>query len=439
MRRAGTIGVAESSGEAGEPEVVIVGCGAVGLPLAAALAAAGVSVLGVDTDRARVASLAAGRSGLGEPGLDAALAASIADGRLAFAETPTRAERARAYALCVPTPAAAAGGMDAGALEHALGSVSACAAPGDLVCVRSTVSIGATRALAAACGRTDLHFAATPDRSVAGNAYAEQFSVPHIVGGLGEQAGGLAVALLGRLGKVVRVGDPETAEAVKLFANASRDARFALANQFALICERLGLDFSAVRAAGAADYPRFDLARAGPVGGPCLDKDVELLLASAGLARRDAGLLVAARRLNESLPARVAEAIVAELDARSAAPKRIAVLGLAFKGVPPTPDRRGAFACALIERLRAARADVEISVWDPVSDAPAARLAALERTPIVVLANDHPALAAGLAGELWPGAVVFDMTGALDAGAGLDVRRFGDGRHGFARAPTTAD
>ena len=69
------------------PQIVVVGCGAIGLPLATAFAARGCDVLGVDTDPARLAALRAGRVGLIDEGLGDALATAVGAGRLAFTDT----------------------------------------------------------------------------------------------------------------------------------------------------------------------------------------------------------------------------------------------------------------------------------------------------------------------------------------------------------------
>ena len=411
--------------QASERDAVVIGCGAIGLPLAVALASAGAAVLGIDSDVAKAASLGAGRLDLIDAGLGDALREGLASGRLAFAPMLEAANHGRAYVIATPTPASAGDVMDRGPLEGALAAVAGVARPGDLVCIRSTVPIGATRALARAFAPPGLAFAACPDRSVAGQAYAEQFTVPHIVGGLGDEAGARAEALFAPLGAVVRTPDPETAEAIKLFANVERDVTFALANQFALICEATGVDFAAVRQAGASGFPRFSLARPGPVGGPCLTKDLALLLASAGIDGIDTALLSAARALNASLAPRLVAMIEAELAGRSA--PAVAILGLAFKGSPPTIDRRGAFAGALADRLHERRPGLDLRLWDPVSEPRAGRRAAVDGAGVVVLANDHPDLAGGLDAELAPGAVVFDLTGLVEAGARFDVRRLGDG------------
>jgi UDP-N-acetyl-D-mannosaminuronic acid dehydrogenase len=408
-----------------QADVVVIGCGAIGLPLAVALAHTGLSVLGVDTDAARLTELQAGRTDLVEPGLAEALRQGLKRGQLAFAGSLGAASHERTYIVATPTPVLADGAFDRAALDAAMAAVAAVARPKDLICIRSTMPIGATRALAAAFSSSAVRFAACPDRSVAGNAYAEQFELPHVVGGLGDEAGARAEALFARLGAVVRTPDPETAEAIKLFANVQRDVGFALANQFALICEATGVDIAAVRGAGAAGFPRFSLARPGPVGGPCLTKDLALLLASAGVADVDTRLLSAARTLNESLVERIATAIAVELIGRPNA--AAAILGLAFKGRPPTRDRRGAFAGELSQRLRDRLPGLDLRHWDPVAEPRAGRAAAVKDAAVVVLANDHPDLAVGLDGELCPNAVVFDLTGLVGGDAGFAVRRFGDG------------
>jgi nucleotide sugar dehydrogenase len=397
--------------QASERDVVVIGCGAIGLPLAVALASVGKRVLGVDSDGAKVAGLCAGRSELVDAGLAPSLREALADGRLAFAAALGAADRAPTYVIAVPTPSAPDGAFDKASLERALAAIGGIARQGDLVCIRSTLPMGATRTLAAAFGGLGLGFAACPDRSIAGAAYEEQFTVPHIVGGLDEDSGARAETLFSSLGAVIRAPDPETAEAIKLFA---------------LICEATGVDFAAVRQAGARAFPRFALARPGPVGGPCLTKDLALLLASGGVGDVDTGLLRAARALNESLADKLARAIEATLAGRPRSAAAVAILGLAFKGRPPTADQRGAFAAALAERLPG----IEVRRWDPVSDAPAGRRAAVEGAAVVVRANDHPYLAIGLEAELRPDAVVFDVTGLIDPdpGFGFDVRRLGAGR-----------
>ncbi|HEX4196796.1 MAG TPA: nucleotide sugar dehydrogenase [Caulobacteraceae bacterium] len=408
--------------------VVVVGCGHIGLPLALALGEAGASVRGVEIDPARLAALAGGRLDPDHEDMSRRLQGALGSGALAFADAPGRSTAPRTFILTVPTPVDGERRFVRGPLDRAVAAVTAVANAGDLIVVRSTVPIGTTRALAA--GAADgLLWAACPDRSVAGRAFADQFEIPHLIGGLDDAADAAARSVFSMLGETRSVASPETAEAVKLFANAHRDVAFALANQFALICEATGIDFAEVREAGSQGFARFSLARAGPVGGPCLSKDLFLLAAPLELAPVETDLLWSARNLNEGLARRLCARVAADLDA-SGAPRRAAVLGLAFKGRPAVSDRADSFGVAIAAALAACDPPIAVTAWDPVSDPPAGRAAALAGASLVVLANDHPALAdLSEIARAAPGAVVYDLCGISDRGsaAGLALRVFGDG------------
>src|SRR6185437_2511505 len=86
-------------------EIAVIGCGAIGLPVAAALAARGARVAGVDVDPAKLARLAQGETELVDAGLAEALRAALTAGRLTFADRLARADGARTYVVATPTPA----------------------------------------------------------------------------------------------------------------------------------------------------------------------------------------------------------------------------------------------------------------------------------------------------------------------------------------------
>jgi nucleotide sugar dehydrogenase len=280
--------------------------------------------------------------------------------------------------------------------------------------------------------------ACCPDRSLSGRSFLDQFAHPNVVGGLDPASTSRAAALFAPLGPVLEVSTPEAAEAVKLFANVQRDTAFALANQMALICEELGLDFFEIATAGSEGYPRFAAVRPGPVGGPCLSKDAFLMAASVAAPERLATLPLAARAINQSLLDHVAGVLADFAAARGHRDLVIAVLGLAFKGEPITMDRRGSFGVALSARLRADFPGAIVRAFDPASSAAgeAQNLAeALQDADVAILANDHPALTqldlAEAAATLRPGGLMYDVCGAMRAGArrlpnGVVYRAFGN-------------
>jgi UDP-N-acetyl-D-mannosaminuronic acid dehydrogenase len=433
------------------PEVVaVIGCGTIGLACAAALANCGVRVLGQDISATHVDALRTGASTPTEADLATAVAAARASGTIAFATRLTdpllHNERGpRGFMIAVPTPVNGIAGFDAGPLDAAVAAVAAVARPGDLLLIRSTVPVGTTRSISErlqAAG-LDLDVASAPDRSIEGRSYREQFEVPHLIGGITVSAATRAAALLGRLGQVRDVGNAEQAEAAKLLCNVLRYVTFGVANEIAALCEQRGLDMHAIAAVARDAYPRFALARPGPVGGACLLKDTMLLL--HGMDATTAPIICAARVANGGVSMRAATAIVAHL-AGIPAPV-IAILGVAFKGHPPIDNARGSVALDLADRLRDLLPSVRLRAWDaeiaidrlaglafdPASDA----LEAADGANVCVLANDHPAIAAldmpRLAAALAPGGLLYDMAG-VTAGreallpAGTAFSRIGTGR-----------
>ncbi len=428
--------------------VVVVGLGEVGLALAVALARRDCRVIGYDIDQKMVAALRQNRARHLAPDFDTALKEAVRTGALLFETALHSAPENRAYVIAVPTPARGSS-FDDRPLLAAVKAVQSVARPGDLVVVKSTVPIGTTRSIGRElrAGGIDLDIAYCPDRSVGGNAFAEQFAIPHLIGGLDARSSQRTAQLLGRLGTVISVGNPEAAEAAKLFANAQRNVVFGLANEFALICENLGLDMYEIARAAAIDYPRGHLHRPGPVGGPCLAKDV-LLLASS-VAPADAPLLsLAARAVNERVIAQAAQTIARHLENADKASRSVAILGVAFKGIPVTDDVRGSMALELMAMLKQKLPGLAFRGWDAAvaSDTLASlgflpcddMLAAAADVDVVVIANDHAGfkrlVIADIAAVMRKPALIYDLCGTAprpaELPAGVSVRTFGIGAAG---------
>ncbi len=400
--------------------VALVGCGTIGLPCAVAFATRGVSVFAVDIDVERVARLSKGCVDRLDEGLAQALAAAISNKSIAFGNSIVRASGPTAFVIAVQTPVDREGRPVRRHFRAAADAVLACARPGDLIALRSTVPIGTTRELADETRSRGLNLlvAACPDRSVSGDNFREQFSVPAIVGGVDAESTRAAADLFARLGPAIPVASSEAAEAVKLFCNVQRDIQFATANEFALACERLGLDFEEIRRAGARMYPRFSLARQGPVGGDCLSKDGFLLASSLGGSPASLPLALSARRLNLSLVDFVATAVCEHVETMAPLRPVVAILGIAFKGEPATLDQRDSFGAALAEAVRGRLQNVEVRTWDPAMSSGEdddLRQRTVSAADAVVLANDHPLLTrmdlGRTAAQLRRGALIYDVCG----------------------------
>ncbi|MFI6759956.1 nucleotide sugar dehydrogenase [Micromonospora sp. NPDC050417] len=381
-------------------KIGIVGLGYVGLTLAAALARKGYEVYGVDSSPAVRDALGQGRVHLFEPGIAEVFAESV--GRSVFVGTELPAD-VEVAVIAVSTPVDDRTRQpDLTNLAAAAEQVAQWCGPETLVVVRSTVPVGTSRrvvlpSLVAAWGRARLVMA--PERTIQGQALRELVELPQVVGGLDEESRRAGIGFFGGLAtQVVPVSSLEAAELVKLSNNCHTDLIYSFGNELALIAERHGLDPLEVIGAANLDYPRPDLSRPGYVGGGCLSKDPYLMINSAG-GEPGPFLVGAARRLNEYLPVHVANRVVDLLRQTRGGTvgRRLAVLGWAYKGWPPTDDMRGTPIATMMPTFRAA--GLTVTGHDPMvpdevihryGGEPTSVDKAFSDADAVLVINDHP-------------------------------------------------
>lgn len=395
----------EHSGEF--QRVGVIGMGYVGLTLAAALARRGFKVYGVDTQPRVLESLAAGKPHIFEPGIDEVYQNLTGQTLFAGAELP--AEGVDVAIICVSTPVQ----MDTHTpylenLRKAAQHVAQRCSPDTLVVVRSTVPVGASRAivlpeLEAAWGQGNVRLIMAPERTIQGQALRELEELPQVVGGLDRRSLELGLAFFGRLARqLVPVSQLETAELVKLANNCHTDLIYSFGNEIALLAERWHLDPLEVIRATNLDYPRPDLAKPGYVGGGCLSKDPYILISAARSVGYEPFLVGQARALNEYLPVHVAEQLVAMIRELRGSTEgaRLAVLGWAYKGWPPTDDMRGTPIAEMMPLFRAAGLEVRghdylvrSEVIQQYGGLPMSVEEAFEGADAVLLITNHPSYA----------------------------------------------
>ena len=415
----------------------MVGLGYVGLPIAIVLASHGFHVTGVDVDPGVRDALSHGQTSSDERGLDDLLRQGIKEGRFSAAAAPVEAD---VHLIAVPTPLDKEGGQtaDLSYVQAAARSLTPALKPGNLVILESTVPPGTTEQLLVPelersglkAGR-DLLVAHVPERMLPGNVLAELAHNPRVIGGIDRASAEAARQLYTRFvtGEII-LTDARTAEMVKLMENTYRDVNIALANEFALLAEELGVDvWQAI--AIANQHPRVNIARPGPgVGGHCVPVDPWFL---ATASSHPAPLIRAARAVNDSMAERITGRL-RELLAGVEDPT-IAIFGLAYKG--DTDDTRNSPALAIAQTLRAWR--WEVRLYDPhVPHAPelGATLGSAQEAATgadaLLLMTDHREFLALDPHALQPvmrGRLVFDTRGLLDEAAwraaGFDVQRLG--------------
>jgi UDP-N-acetyl-D-mannosaminuronic acid dehydrogenase len=409
----------------------VVGLGYVGLTLTAALADKGFIVHGADVSPTVIDSLSRGRSHIFEPGVEEVFATHVGRGIQVAAELPRDTVDVAVISVSTPVDDVTRRPNLAN-LAAAARSVAATCRPGTLVVVRSTVPVGTSRRvvlpeLRAAWG-DDVRLVMAPERTIQGQALRELVELPQVVGGLDEASLRLGVEFFGGLARtIVEVSNLETAEMVKLSNNCHTDLIYSFGNEIALIAERHGLDPLEVIRATNVDYPRPDLSKPGYVGGGCLSKDPYIMIDSAG--DYQPFLVGRARELNEYLPVHVAETVVRMLgetrgETRGA---RLAVLGWAYKGWPPTDDMRGTPIAAMMPIFSAAGITVvghDPMVTDDVirqyGGEPISLDKAFTDTEAVLIINDHPDYRAievtEVLGAARP-AIIYDSWRVLDGDA----------------------
>jgi UDP-N-acetyl-D-mannosaminuronic acid dehydrogenase len=320
---------AKPATEAALDVVVLGGGGHVGLPLSLAFAKAGLRVGIVDIAEATLARIGRGEMPFLESGADELLAELIPTGRIELSASSEMLQRTRQVIVVVGTPIDEFLNPSMTAFQRTVDQISPHLRPGTLVVLRSTVYPGTSEYLAGAfqAQSCDVQIAFCPERIAEGHALEELSSLPQIVGSDDAAAGDRAEKLFRNLtSDIIRVSTKE-AELAKLFTNAWRYMKFAVANQFFAIAHSSGVDYNHVQDAIRTDYPRAaDLPSPGLAAGPCLLKDTMQL---AAFTADHFQLGQSAMQVNEGLPAYMVEAMERRYGGLKG--KTIGLLGMAFK------------------------------------------------------------------------------------------------------------
>ncbi len=348
-------------------KICVLGLGYIGLPTASTFATHGLQVVGVDVNPRVLATLRRGEVHIHEPGLREALEAALKTGNLTVNETPVEAD---AFIIAVPTPFyedkfGEYNGQkyklaDMRAVTSAAEAIVPVLRKGNLVVLESTspprTTIGLLIPILEKSGLkagVDFHLVYSPERVLPGQILRELIENARVIGGVTPEsaAAGRDLYVIFVKGQIV-VTDATTAEMVKLMENTYRDINIAIANEFARLAERFGVDaWEAIKIASL--HPRVKILNPGPgVGGHCISVDPWFFVESAPDLST---LIYAARRVNDSQPHFVLELVRKAIGDFHG--KKIAALGLAFK--PDVDDLRESPAVEVIHLLQSEGATVK--------------------------------------------------------------------------------
>lgn len=354
--------------------VAVIGCGHVGLVLAAGLAEMGHSVVGVDVSETLVAELCAGVLRIQEPGLSQLVTRGVASGRLVFTTSYEYAiPGADVIFLAVDTPQTMAGAADLRNIRAATRSIAA-ALNGStpIIANKSTSPIGTGETIEEilAIALEERHkrprIVSNPEFLRQGSAVQDFFNPDRIVVGSRSWEDAREVAdLFDTLGGEVIVTDLRTAEMIKYVANSFLATRISFINEIARLCEAVGVGVDEV-VQGIALDPRIGdhFFRPGiGFGGSCLPKDVAALRyigETFGVATPVLSGVQEVDRAQRTNAVRRLQSRLGNLEGR-----RIGVWGLTFKGA--TEDTRDSPAMDVVSLL--ANAGARIQAFDPAVSA----------------------------------------------------------------------
>ena len=352
-------------------KICVLGLGYIGLPTAATFATHGRKVLGVDVNPHVIETLQNGNVHIHEPGLRTVVESALSSGNLTVSPHP---EEADAFLIAVPTPfyenqygqyeGRKYRLADMRAVTSAAEAILPYLRRGNLVILESTSPPRTTVDLVKPIlERSDLRAGAdfylcySPERVLPGQILRELIENARVVGGITPESADAGCALYATFvkGEIIAT-DATTAEMVKLMENTTRDVNIAIANEFARLAEKFGVDvWEAIRLANR--HPRINILQPGPgVGGHCISVDPWFFVETAPELT---SLIYHARQVNDKQPQFVVEKVRQALG--SLKDKKIAAFGLAYK--PDVDDLRGSPAVEVVHLLQ--KEGAHVKAWEP--------------------------------------------------------------------------
>lgn len=347
-----------------EREIVVgvVGLGYVGLPLAVEKAMAGFHVIGFDVQEEKVLKVNEGTNYIGDV-VDQDLKRLTQEGMLRATNDFSFIQNVDFVAICVPTPLDDHQQPDISYVRDSAVQIARYLKKETIVVLESTTYPGTTEELlmpilergsGLKCG-TDFYLGFSPERVDPGNLIYKTKNTPKVVGGVGTDAGQVIAEIYRQVldGAVLEVSSPKVAEMEKLLENTYRHINIGLANEMAIICEKMGINvWEVIEAAKTKPYG-FQAFYPGPgLGGHCIPLDPYYLVWKAREFDYHAGLIEASGTINDKMPEYIVERSAAILNdwEKPLKNSRILVLGAAYK--QDVADYRESPALKVMELFR---------------------------------------------------------------------------------------
>ena len=353
--------------------VGVVGLGYVGLPLAVEKAKAGYKTIGFDVQKEKVDLVNRGNNYIGDV-VDDDLKDLVANGMLRATTDFNFVRDVDFVAICVPTPLDAHQQPDISYVRSSAEQIAKHMKKGTMVVLESTTYPGTTEELlkpilengsGLKCGK-DFYLGFSPERVDPGNKQFKTKNTPKVVGAVGKDATEVIAAMYRSVleGDVYEVSSPAIAEMEKILENTYRNINIGLANEMAMLCDKMGINYWEVVDAASTKPYGFQAFYPGPgLGGHCIPLDPYYLSWKAREYGFHTSMIESSMIVNDKMPEYCVERAMKILNRQGMAlsKSKVLVLGIAYK--QDIDDYRESPAIDVIEILNKNGASVEF--YDP--------------------------------------------------------------------------
>ena len=409
-------------------KIAVIGLGYVGLPVAVAFAEKFPGTVGFDIDSRRVAALRKAQDWTGEIG-----AARLKRCGLSVTGQLAKLKGCDIFIVCVPTPTHRDRRPDLEPLRAASQSVAQVMTKGALIVFESTVYPGVTEEycgpiLARLSGLRqgkDFKLGYSPERINPGDKEHSFENILKVTAGEDAKTADRVAALYRTVvtAGIHKAPSIKVAETAKAVENTQRDVNIALMNEIAIICDAMKISTRDVLEAAATKW-NFLKFSPGLVGGHCIGVDPYYLTAKAAQLGYNPQLILAARRLNDSMGNIIARRVVRFMASgnRPIHKSKVGILGLTFK--ENVPDIRNSRVPDILVELRSF--GIKPILHDPLADprqvkqeygitvSPLAKFQNLDALILAVPHAQYRKRAMDLPGMLRKGGILADIKSVVD-------------------------
>ncbi len=352
--------------------ISIIGLGYVGLPLAVEFAKKGYKVCGIDVDKKRVESVNKGKSYLVDVD-DKILKALVKEKRLKAGTSYSVIAKSDVVIISVPTPLRKTQEPDISFVIAAAKELKKYLKNNTVVVLESTTYPGTTEEIilpllskgGLKVGR-DFYLAFSPERIDPANKKYNTKNIPKVVGGCTKSCLRLSKMLYSQIVvEVVAVSSPRVAEMVKLLENSFRAVNIALANEAALICDKIDIDvWEVIKAAESKPFGFMPFYPGPGIGGHCIPADPMYLVWKSRLSGYEPNLIRTAHKINSSMPQHIFKLVKSALKERCVGLNnaKALIVGVSYKA--DVNDTRESPAIEIMRLLD--KSGVKVEFYDPL-------------------------------------------------------------------------